>query len=276
MSAPLRLLAAALLFSTGGAAIKATTLTAWQVASFRSGTAGAAILLLVPEARRHWTWRAPLVGLSYAAVLVCFVLATKLTTAANAIFLQATAPLYLMLFGPWLLGERIRRAEAALLGAVALGMALFFLADQAPVGTAPDPARGNLLAAGAGLFWALTITGLRSMPGHSITAVACGNLIAFLGTLPAALPVGRAGPADWLVIGYLGVFQIGLAYRLLTTAVEQVPALEASLLLMLEPALNPVWAWILHGERPGGTAIAGGALILGATFGRALAGEARR
>ena len=270
----MRLVAAALLFSTGGAAIKATTLTGWQVAAFRSGTAALAILLLVPEARQRWTRQVGLVGLIYAMVLVCFVLATKLTTAANAIFLQATGPLYLLLLGPWLLRERVRRVEVALTGAVALGMALFFLADQTPLATAPDPARGNVFAACAGFFWALTIAGLRSMPGHSITAVACGNLFAFLGALPAALPVERAGVGDWLAIGYLGVFQIGLAYRLLTTAVEQVPALEASLLLMLEPALNPVWAWILHGERPGGLAMAGGALILGATLARVLVREA--
>ena len=108
-AARLKLVGAALLFSTGGAAIKATTLTGWQVASFRSGIAALAVLLLAPEARRGWSWRAVLVGVAYAATLVLFVTANKLTTSANTIFLQATAPLYMVVLSPWLLGERVRR-----------------------------------------------------------------------------------------------------------------------------------------------------------------------
>jgi drug/metabolite transporter, DME family len=74
------------------------------------------------------------------------------------------------------------------------------------------------------------------------------------------------GAADWLVIVYLGVFQIGLAYVFMTSAIRHVPALEAATLLLVEPALNPIWAWLAHGERPSAWAIAGGALILGATL----------
>jgi drug/metabolite transporter, DME family len=267
----LKLIAAAALFSTGGAAIKATTLTAWQVAGFRSGIAALVLLLLLPGARRGWDWRVGVVGMAYAATLILFVAGNKLTTAANTIFLQSTAPLYILLLGPLLLRESIRRTDVWFMAAVGGGLLLFFVGAEAPVATAPDPTRGNVLAALSGVCWALTVVGLRWIErrpggGSALATVACGNLIALLACLPAALPVRDATVADWLVIGYLGVFQIGLAYLLLTTAIRYVPALEASTLLLVEPALNPIWAWAMHGEQPSRWAIAGGAIILGATL----------
>ena len=267
----LRLLAAALLFSTGGAAIKSTTLDSWQVAGFRSAVAALAVMLFVPAARRGWNWKVALVGISYAATLISFVTANKLTTAANTIFLQSTAPLYILLLGPWLLKERVKREEVLFMIPVAVGMLLFFVGESAPAATAPDPARGNLIAAFSGVLWATTLMGLRWLgrqPGQdnaAISTVAVGNLIAFLACLPMALPVHGATTVDWVVIGYLGVFQIGLAYLFLSTGIRHLPALEASVLLLAEPALNPVWAWLVHGETPGPWAIAGGVLILGAS-----------
>jgi drug/metabolite transporter, DME family len=267
----LQLLGAALLFSTGGAAIKATTLDAWQVAGLRSLIAGIAVWLLVPAARRGWSWHVLPVGTAYAATLVLFVTSNKLTTSASAIFLQSTAPLYLLLLGPVLLGERTRLRDLAYMAPVAAGLVLFFVGADAPGHTAPDPARGNLLAALSGVTWALTLVGLRWMgnraggDGSAVPTVVAGNLIAFAACLPAALPLAGATAADWVAIGYLGLFQIGAAYVLLTSGIRHVPALEASMLLLLEPALNPVWAWAAHGETPGLPSLAGGALILGAT-----------
>jgi drug/metabolite transporter (DMT)-like permease len=269
--ARLQLAAAALLFSTGGAAIKAAAFTGWQIASFRSGVAALALLLIAPEARRGWSLRAVLVGFAYAACLTLFVLANRLTTAANTIFLQSTAPLYFLVLGPWLLKEPIRRQDLGFMAAVGLGLALFFVSTEAPWATAPDPVTGNLLGLTSGFFWALTVCGLRWMGaaggehGSPVAAVASGNLTAFLVSLPMAMPVGRHAPADWAVIGYLGVFQIALAYVLVTSALRHIPALEASLILLIEPVLNPVWAWIFQGERPGAWALLGGGIILGAT-----------
>jgi drug/metabolite transporter (DMT)-like permease len=122
-SARLAILAAAALFSTGGAAIKATSLNGWQVASFRSAVAGLALALFLPGARARWSRGVLTVGVSYAATMILFVLGNKLTTAANTIFLQSTAPLYLLLLGPWLLKEPIRRRDLALLVAMATGAA---------------------------------------------------------------------------------------------------------------------------------------------------------
>jgi drug/metabolite transporter, DME family len=269
--ARLQLAAAAMLFSTGGAAIKAADLTGWQIAGFRSGVAALALLLLAPEARRGWSPRAVLVGCAYAACLTLFVLANRLTTAAHTIFLQSTAPLYLLVLGPWLLDEPIRRKDLGFMAVVGLGLALFFVSTEPPVATAPDPVTGNLLALLSGVFWALTVCGLRWMGaadgehGSPIAAVVSGNLTAFLVSLPLALPVGRHGPTDWAIIAYLGVFQIALAYVLVTSGLRHIPALEASLILLIEPVLNPVWAWMFQGERPGAWALAGGAIILGAT-----------
>jgi DME family drug/metabolite transporter len=266
------LFAAAALFSTGGAAIKATSLTGWQVASFRSGVAALAVLLMLPAARRGWTIRATLVGLAYASTMILFVQANKLTTAANTIFLQSTAPIYLVLLGPWLLGERNRRRDFIFMAVMGVGLALFFVGAEQPAETAPRPFDGNLLALLSGVSWAFTVLGMRWMgkgdsgDGHSAAvAVVAGNAITFFFCLLWALPVQMAQTTDWFVIAYLGVFQIGLAYICLTSALRHIPALEASLLLLVEPVLNPVWAWIVHSERPGAWALCGGALILVAT-----------
>lgn len=269
-AARLKLVGAALLFSTGGAAIKATTLTGWQVASFRSGIAAIAVLLLAPEARRGWSWRAVLVGVAYAATLVLFVTANKLTTSANTIFLQATAPLYMVVLSPWLLGERVRRQDLIVMAAVAVGLVLVLAGHDAPVVTAPNPGRGNLLAAASGLTWALTICGLRwvgadKAGGSAVPAVVAGNLIAFGAALPFALPLIAPQPVDWIAVTYLGVFQIGVAYILVSSALRRVTAIEASILLLVEPALNPFFAWLVHGEKPSAFAVAGGLIILGAT-----------
>jgi drug/metabolite transporter (DMT)-like permease len=267
--ARLQVLAAALLFSGGGAGIKACALTSYQVASFRSGIAALAVFLLVREARTVPGPRALLVGLAYAATLILFVLSNKLTTAANTIFLQSTAPLYILLLGPWLLGEKIRKEDLAILAVALGGLAMFFVGIEPPRRTAPDPARGNMLALMAGVTWALTLMGLRWMsraktggPASAAAAVLAGNVIAFLVVLPPALPVGPARVVDWALVAGLGLLQIGLAYKFLTAAFRHVPALEASLLLLLEPVLNPVWAWIVQGEQPRAWSLLGGALIL--------------
>ena len=269
-TARLQLLGAAVLFSTGGAAIKAADFTGWQIACLRSGIATGALLLMTPAARRGWSWRAALVGLAYAGCLTLFVLANRLTTAANTIFLQSTAPLYILFLGPWLLKEPIRKQDLGFMLAVGCGLALFFVGVEHPAITAPDPERGNLLALASGLCWALAVCGLRWLSldprrGSPVAAVVAGNLIAFLLSLPMAVPLGSHAVTDWAIVGYLGVFQIALAYIFVTSAIHVLPALEASMILLLEPVLNPVWAWLVQRETPGISALVGGTVILGAT-----------
>jgi drug/metabolite transporter (DMT)-like permease len=279
----LLILAAALLFSTGGAVIKASTLSGWQIASGRSLVAALVLWWLLP------TWRRPrnagtfAVGAAYAATLVLYVVANKLTTAANAIFLQTTAPLYLIVLAPRLLGERTRASDLVLAAVLGCGLALFFVQPEAALRTAPDPALGNLLAAASGLTWAFAVLGLRWLARSEPTAhadpvgaaVVVGNGLAFLvclpfvfgvfGTLAAAGDLDAAtlsgGPRDWLLVLYLGAFQIGLAYVFLTRGIRGVRALEASLLLLLEPVANALLAWVVHAERPGAWSLAGCLLI---------------
>jgi drug/metabolite transporter (DMT)-like permease len=270
----LQVLGAAVLFSTGGAAIKGTTLSAWQVAGLRSAIAAVALLVLIPRARRHWSLRNWAVGLVYAATLVLFVTANKLTTSASAIFLQATGPLWVALAAPWLLQEHVRRQDAIFMSAMALGLACCFADTQAPLATAPNPFAGNVAGALSGVTFGFTIMGLRWVGRHdaeaSINTVVAGNLSAAVVCLPLGWPI-EATPLDWATLAWLGVFQIGCAYLLLSHGVRHVTALDASLLLLAEPVLNPVWAWAVHGERPGPWAISGGVLILAATLLRTLA-----
>jgi drug/metabolite transporter (DMT)-like permease len=274
-AARLQVLAAALLFSTGGAGIKVAAFSGLQVSALRSGIAAIALLIFV-RARIVWSLHVVLAALVYAATLTLFVLSTKLTTAANAIFLQATAPLYLLLLGPVLLSEHFKRRDLVYLAAIAVGMFSCFAGRPDATATAPDPVRGNLLAVLCSLVWALTLVALRyverdhSRPGLGMSAVVVGNVFASLAAMPFALPFPVAATGEWITLVYLGVCQIGLAYVCLTAGIRHLQALEVSLLLLIEPVLNPVWTWILRGESPGTWTIVGGGIILTATALRSL------
>jgi DME family drug/metabolite transporter len=267
----LDLLAAAVLFSTGGVVIKACTLTSWQVAGFRSGIAAIALALLLPAETSRVSRRALAVGAAYAATMLLFVTSNKLTTAANTIFLQSTSPLYLLLLGPLVLREQVTSRDIVFMAALAAGLVLFFVGTDPTFATAPDPRRGNLLAALSGLTWALTVGGLRwisAIPGATRTALISGNLIALLLCLPWSLPLDGTA-LDWLLISYLGVFQISLSYFFLSRGLRHVRAFEASLLLLVEPALASIWAALVHGELPGPLSLAGCLVILGSTAAKA-------
>ena len=281
-------LGAALLFSTGGVAIKATSWDGFAVAAGRSAVAVLVLLVVMPNWRRFWQPKAMLVGTAFGATLVLFVLANKLTGAANAIFLQATAPLYVLVLGPWLLGEHNRRSDVVLTLALALGMSLFFVGHEPPAETASNPALGNAIASAAGFTWACTLVGLRWIarrPPHEPiqngsndlagAAVVAGNLVAVLICLPLALPLPATTPADLAWVVYLGVFQIGVAYLLLNRGIERLPALETALLLLLEPVLASVLAWWVLGEQPGPWVLAGCGVILAATVARTLLATTR-
>jgi drug/metabolite transporter (DMT)-like permease len=278
----LELLLAALLFSTGGVAIKLAQLGGMQVAGLRAAAAALVLAAFVPAARRGWSWRIWVVAIPYAATFILYTLANKETTAANAIFLQDTAPLYLLLLSPWLLRERIERWDVVLLVALGGGAALLFLASPAPAVTAPRPQLGNVLALAAGATWALALLGLRwiAVRGRAsreeplaviVAACVLTAAAASLARLPEGLyPRAEWRVAEWALIAYLGVFQIGLAYVFVTRALRAVAALEASLLLLTEPVFAPLWAWLVLGETVAPLGVAGGALIVAAAAANAL------
>lgn len=278
-AAVLGVVAAGILFSTGGAAVKLTSWHAWQIAGTRSAVAAVVLFAAVPEARRWLSWKCLPVGLAYAATLVLFVHANKLTTAAATIFLQATSPVWVVFLGPILLRERLKRFDLGLLPAFAVGLAILLGAAVVPSATAPQPALGNVLASLSGLCYAFTVTGLRWLQsgedgGAGPAAAALGNAFAAIACLPWAWPLVAGAPVDYGVVLYLGVFQIAFAYWILLRAARQLTALEVALLLLAEPVLSPLWAYWLHDEKPGAMVFVGGGLIVAATVCKA-AWEAR-
>src|SRR6266487_929070 len=225
MSPRSKILAAAVLFSSGGAAIKFCSFGGWQLAAFRAAFALITIFVLVPESRRGWTWRTVLVGVAYAATTLLYVQANKHTTAASAIFLQSTSPLFILLLAPLLLGEHATRRDIGQMAIMAVGFGLFFLGLDQPSATAPNPALGNVLAAICAVTWAFTVIGYRWLAarGASVAAAAVsGNLTACIIALIMAQPLVAGRPVDWAVVGFLGVCQLGIPYLFLARAVPQV------------------------------------------------------
>jgi drug/metabolite transporter, DME family len=279
MSPRSRVVAAAVLFSTGGAAIKLCGFGVWQLAAGRALVAACAMLLLIPDARRGWSWRSPIVAVAYAGAGLFFVLANRQTTAASAIFIQATHPLFILALAPVLLHEHVTRRDLEYMALLVVGMALLLSAPGRQFATAPNPVLGNIFAAACAVCWALTVMGYRWVarrPGtrgndavgdHGPVAAAAvtGNVMIVLIALPFALPLTVGTPRDWVVVVYLGVFQLALAYVFLSRAVAAVRALEVALVGLVEPVLSPIWAWLMHGETPGPRVFFGGAIILVAT-----------
>lgn len=284
--ARIQLLCAAALFSTGGVAIKACEFRGFELAGLRSSIALVAFLALAPLARTWPSGRAWLVGVIYAATLSTFVVANKLTTSANAIFLQATAPLYVLILAPFLLGERWKLRDLWFFVAMAAGLACFFFDEAQPSATAPDPQLGNQIGLISGVGWGLSMMGFRWLAktgsgDMTLQAVVAGNAIAALACLGWAFASGPttisdAGAGSWAWLVYIGVFQIALAYLLVTKAVRELEALEVTLLLLLEPVLNPLWSLLVHGETPGRLALVGAGILLVATLLHSLRAPVRR
>jgi drug/metabolite transporter (DMT)-like permease len=273
MSPRVQITLAAVLFSTGGAAIKWVVVGGWQLAACRAGIALLTILALVPEARRGWSWRTAAVGCAYAATTLLYVQSNRHTTAASAIFLQSTNPLFILLLAPWLLGEHASRRDLQQMAVMGLGLVLFFLGLDRPSATAPNPVLGNVLAVTCAITWTFTLIGYRwlvARGGSVATAAASGNLTAGLLALALAQPLAPVRGGDWLMLGFLGVCQLGVPYVFMVRAIPRIKALEVGLFMLIEPVLNPVWAWLVHGEAPGAATLLGGALILGATLARSV------
>jgi drug/metabolite transporter, DME family len=258
--------AAALLWSSGGLFIKVAPMPGLAVACGRAVIATLFYLaVLRPDLRKARFSTA----LAYAGCVVTFVTATKLTTAANAIFLQYTGPAYVLLLSPFVLGEPFRPIDAVCVALSLAGMSLFFV-DKLEAGQLA----GNLLATLSGVFFAFTVLLIRrdakDGSGDAIPSTTLGNVLAALGTAPFAGALLHVSTAGALVLIYLGVMQLGVSYWMFARGVRRVPAAEASLISMLEPVCNPLWVLLGTGERPGPWSIAGGAVVLGAVALRTL------
>lgn len=255
-------LGAALLWSTGGLFIKATQLDAFELSFGRSFLAALTVALLTRREGFRFNAVTLAASVLYATLLLLFVVANKLTTAANAIFLQYTAPVYVLLLEPVFYKERFRRADIFVVAACVAGMSLFFVGQLRP-----QDVTGNLTALASGLCFAFFLLLLRHPRAGRVnraSSVIYGNLILCLVTAPAFAGVAaELTLRDALIVSYLGVVQIGLAYTLFTAGIARgVRALDASVVGYVEPMLNPVWVFLFLGERPARWAVLGGAIII--------------
>lgn len=261
----LQIAAAAVLWSSGGLFIKLAPMSGLAVACGRALVTGAFYLAVLRPRLGQARWST---GLVYAGMVVTFVWATKATTAANAVFLQYTGTVWVLALGPFVLRERFQKIDAACVVLSLLGVALLFAGRTEGGRTA-----GNLVGALSGLFFAFTIMLLRrDARSDAMPSIVLGNLLAGVIALPLvapellALSVRGAG-----ILAYLGVIQMGIPYILFARGLRVVPAAQASLIAMIEPATNPLWVFLGTGEQPGPWAIAGGAIVLGAVAVRTLA-----
>ena len=258
---------AVLLWSTGGLFIKLTSFNAFAVNAGRSLFAALTVALFTYRKGLQLNRFILLKSLLYAGTLSCFVYANKTTTAANAIFLQYTAPIYILILSPFVLKEKFRPADLATVVLCIGGMALFFV-DDSQATSAPNVFFGNIVALASGVFFGLYILLLRHPAAtHDNPAVSVfyGNLIIVLVMLPLILsdPPKAVHGSDIAAIMFLGIFQIGLAYILFTSGVAAgVRSLDASIIGFIEPLFNPIWVFLFIGEKPSKWAMVGGAIII--------------
>lgn len=263
------ILLAVLLWSTGGVLIKFTTLDAFWVNAGRSFFAAITVAVFTYKKGLRLDWFTFLSALMYAGTLSCFVYANKTTTAANAIFLQYTAPIYILILSPFILKEKFRFPDLITVVFCLAGMSLFFLEPQnAENKLATNVFWGNIAALASGVFFGVYFVLLRhpkSLKLNPAVSVFYGNILIVLLMFPllSSNPPSYFKTNDILAILFLGVFQIGTAYILFTNGVARgVRALDASIIGFIEPLLNPVWVFLFVGEEPSKWAILGGFIII--------------
>ena len=268
------MLSAVLLWSFGGLFIKFTTLDAFAVNAGRSFFAAITVAVFTYKKGLKLDRFTLLSSLAYAGTLSCFVYANKTTTAANAIFLQYTAPIYILILAPFLLKEKFRASDLITVVVCLAGMSLFFLEPQNSANKlASNIYLGNIVALASGIFFGLYFILLRHPRSLAIKnpalSVFYGNILIVLLMLPflSSNPPANIKSNDILAILFLGIFQIGVAYILFTNGIAKgVRSLDASIIGFVEPLLNPIWVFLFLSETPSKWAIIGGAIILAAVI----------
>src|SRR5215204_4342812 len=254
--------AAAFIWSTGGLFIKWTTLSGLELSFCRSFLAVITIALITRREGFGINRVMLIASVLYAVLLILFVLATKETTAANAIFLQYTAPVYLLILEPIIYKEKFRSRDLITVLVCLGGMALFFVGQLRP-----QDVTGNLLALASGLCFAIYFLLLRHPRAREVnraSSVIYGNTLAVLLTLPWGLAtLTSINSHDLMSAAYLGIIQLGVSYTFFTIGMSRgVRSLDAGIICYVEPVLNPVWVFLFLGERPSQWALLGGAIII--------------
>lgn len=254
----LAIVAAAVVWSTGGLFIKLLSQDAFTILCYRAAFAAVVFAVFYGKKVFRFSGRTLLVSIFYAALVTAFVTATKLTTAANAIFLQYTAPIYLILLEPVIFKFRQPRINIVTLVVCFLGMTLFFMGDLEMTSL-----QGILIALASGVFLAGMMLAQRyNHPERHEAAIFWGNILVVILFLPSAVSTGMPAPTEWAMLAFLGIIQIGVGYMFFTYGLKRVLAIESALIAMLEPVLNPVWVMIGYGEMPSRGAAIGGGIIL--------------
>ena len=259
------LIIAALLWSLGGLFIKLVDLSPIIIAGIRS--LGAAFVFLLYIKKPKWYWGKYFIAgiLFYSSMVILYVVSIRLTTAANAIFLQFTAPIWVVIFGYFILKETVSKFDIFAMLFIFLGMGLFFIDDLTFYGF-----WGNIMALVSGICFALVTVLIRKEKDYAFEIVLFGNLITALICFPFILEgFGGSSKLDLLIIFALGVFQLGIPYLLYTKALKYVNAIDAILTGMIEPVLNPIWVFLFIGEVIGEWAFFGGLMVLTGSLGRA-------
>jgi drug/metabolite transporter (DMT)-like permease len=269
----LLVLGAAILWSTGGVFIKLGKQGGLSDAELSCGRAlfsAATVALLTRREGFGLNFVTSAAAVLYALLLFLFVRATMLTTAANAIFLQYTAPVYILLLEPVIFKEKYRVADFVVVACCVAGMSLFFVGQLRP-----QDVEGNLTALLSGVCFAAFYLLLRTQRAREVnraSAVIYGNLLLALATLPAFVSgASKLDARNVAVIAYLGIVQIGFAYSMLTLGIARgVRSLDAGVIGYVEPVLNPVWVFLVTRERPSRFALAGGAIIVASVLAHTL------
>ena len=256
----------ALLWSSGGLFIKLISLTSMQLSFFRCLIAAIVFAVIFRKKVLKVNRLAILNAFFYATVLTLFVIATKTTTAANAIFLQSTAPIYVLIFEPIINKTRWEPINIITITVCFIGMILFFLGELSP-----GHLEGNIVALLAGVAFAAFFLGMRKNDKeYQQSAIFYGNIIVAVICIPFILELETISFNDLWMVSFLGVFQIAAAYAIFTYGIKRILAVEASIISMLEPVLNPVWVFLGYGEVPTTYAILGGVIIISAITVRTL------
>jgi drug/metabolite transporter (DMT)-like permease len=259
------LIGSAILWSTGGTLIKWEDLHPLAIAGVRSAIASVVFLLFIGKPKFTWSFNQFGGAIVFAATVILFVASIKFTTAANAILLSYTAPIFTALFSGWFLNEKVFWHDWLAIIVVVGGIALFFIGRLETRGL-----WGNIMAIGSGLTWAwLTLFLRKQKSGSPFESILLGHWLASLIGLPFML---RGGPSfnGWLGLVLLGIFQQGISQFMYALAIKKVKALDSMLIISIEPVLNPILVFIFIGEKPGKLALLGGSLVFGAVTVRSI------
>lgn len=262
-NAMLKMLLCACLWSIAGIIIKMVDMNSFAIAGFRSLFAAAAVgvFMAVTKNRIVISKKTVIGAVFLCATFMAFVTANKLTTAANAIVLQFTAPVFVMIIEALAAHKKPRVFDALTVLVTLGGISLFFL-DSLGSGRSI----GDIIAVFAGLFLGLFffIVG-ESQGDEKISGILFGQLLTAVIGIPFVFFTENTVNAQSILwIAVLGVFQLGIPYILLSEASKYCPPLACSLISVAEPLLNPVWVAVFYGEIPGIAALAGGVIVIAA------------